>query len=523
MSDEGVYIYRAGGGRAQLVENISWQSPGFEQEVAEAIVRKGGGSVLIFNDMVEQHYRKERVPKINSLDKKNVLKRRVSAAFPAYPIRSAIKLKEKAVVADGAGNAGDVYLLAAVPLSESVRKTLSAVQKSYASVSGFCLLPVESASMVHAVSRKLKKNSGRSSVWTIFVGQHRGGSLRQIVTKNGELALTRMTPIIDSDMDQDVWSSDVASELKGTMSYLSRFGFDPSEGLDVIVIANNAAADRLVSKIDFECNLNILTATEAAGILGLKSARQEDQRYADTLHVGWLGKKSSLVMPLDAPQLAQIIRPAQMAAAASIILFAACGYLGYETYVNFTKWSSARQELETAQQQLASVTQEHAAEVAKKNAAGVDFLLMESSVQVFNTLEKRAMKPLPVFDMIGRSLGPDLHLQSLEVKPVAGQDVPENNVESPYVPADKIPQKEYEVVIRLVFPAKLAPEIGVQKVADLEKRLKANLPQHQVSVIKQVADLSYTGNFVGESTNQEKKEEEQKDYEAQIMIRGSLI
>ncbi|PZQ43386.1 MAG: hypothetical protein DI551_12250, partial [Micavibrio aeruginosavorus] len=383
LSDEGVSIYNAGSGNVNILDTIPWDTQDFEEAVSDLISRKARGrSILVLNDMVEQHYRKERVPKASPFDRANIVRRRVSAAFPSYPIRSAIKLKERAPAREGQGGSGDVYLLAAVPLSENIRKALSAVQKSYASIAGFCLLPVESAGMVQAISKKLAKSSDKGSVWSVFVGQHQSGGLRQIVTKNGELALTRMTPIIDSDIDHDAWATDVAGELKGTMSYLSRFGFDPSDGIDVTIIANNSVADRVVAKIDFDCSLNVLTAGEAANILGLKIGRQEDQRYADPLHIAWAGRKSSLTLPLQAAQLEEISGPAKMATAASIILLAACGYFGYETFSQATGWMQNIEKTTLAEQSLALVRNDHAAEIEKKKSAGIDFLLIENSTKI---------------------------------------------------------------------------------------------------------------------------------------------
>lgn len=526
LSDEGLNIYDVGSNRSSLVESVPWVTQDFEDAVAEVITKKCRGKpVLILNDMVEQHYRKERVPKVSSFDRANVIKRRVSAAFPSYPIRSAIKLKEKAPQRGEAS--GDIYLFAAVPLSDNVRRTLAAVQKSYSAIAGFCLLPVESSSMVYTLAKKLAKVTERPATWTVFVGQHQNGNLRQIVTKNGELALTRMTPIVDSDIDHETWSSEVVGELKGTMSYLSRFGFDAGDGLDVIVIANNSVADRVAAKVDFDCNLNVLTATEAANLLGVKVGRQEDQRYADQLHTAWSGRKASFTMPLQAPQIDKISGPAKLATAASIILLAGCGYFAYQSFIHATTWAKNAENLSLAEQTLARVKQEHADEVAKKASIGIDFILIENSTKVFNTLDAKSMKPLPVFDMVGKALGPDIHIRSLEVRPVVSdtsllQD-PSVQPADPAAAPEAPKPKEYEMVIRIIFPAELAPEIGVKKIAELEQRLKNNLPNHRVNVIKQVADLSYTGNFVGEATSAKPKNGEKQDYEAQIMIRGTMI
>jgi hypothetical protein len=530
LSDEGLNIFDVSG-RVHLLDSIPWETQDFEEAASDIIKKKcRGKSILIVNDMVEQHYRKERVPKVSPFDRSNILKRRVSAAFPSYPIRAAIKLKEKAPAREGQPN-GEIYLFAAVPLSENIRKTLDAVQKSYASIAGFSLLPVESSSMIHALSKKLAKRGDSAAMWTVFVGQHQSGGLRQIVTKNGELALTRMTPIIDTDIDQDVWTSEVASELKGTMSYLSRFGFDPADGLDVVIIANNSVADRMVAKVDFECNLSVLTSVEAANLLGIKIGRQEEQRYADPIHIAWAGRKSALTMPLQAAQLDKISGPARVATAASLLLLLGCAWFGYQAFVSAGEWTSNSSRISDITVRVDSLRTQHTAEVEKKKAAGVDFMLIESSTKVFDRLEKQSMKPLSVFETIGHSLGADLHITSMEVKPVGG--AASVSLEGQMAPGSSIvdtsgqpaAQAEYEVVISIILPAALDPKKGVELISGLESRLRANLPQHSVSILKQVADLSYTGNFVGEATSkiQEQQGKEKQDYEAQIVIRGVLI
>lgn len=526
LSDEGLNIFDVSG-QIRLVDSVPWETQDFEDAVTEIIKKKcRGKSVLILNDMVEQHYRKERVPKVSPFDKGNILKRRVSAAFPSYPIRASIKLKEKAPVREGQSG-GEIYLFAAVPLSDNIRKTLGAVQKSYASVAGFSLLPVESAAMVHALSKKLAKRGENVATWTVFVGQHQSGGLRQIVTKNGELALTRMTPIIDSDIDQDAWTSDVANELKGTMSYLSRFGFDPADGLDVIIIANNSVADRMVAKVDFECNLSVLTSAEAANLLGIKIGRQEEQRYADPIHVAWTGRKGALAMPLQAAQLDRISGPARVATAASLLLLAGCAWFGYQAFVSAGEWTANASKISDATVRVNSLRADHMAELEKKKAAGVDFMLIESSTKVFEGLEKKSMKPLGVFEMIGRSLGADLRVTSMNVRPVGEAVAGQGGAHSfaANVPGQPAAQAEYEVVISIILPAVLDPKKGVELISGLESRLRENLPQHSVSILKQVADLSYTGNFVGEATSklEEQQGKEKQDYEAQIVIRGVLI
>lgn len=539
ISDDGANIYDVTGSRTSLLETVPWETEGFEEAVVQIITRRcRGKSLLVLNDMVEQHYRKERIPKVNSFDKANLIKRRLAAAFPSYPIRAGLKLKEKGVATsqNDKGPEGDVYLFAAVPVSEHISKTLNVVRGAHTPVVGFSLLPVESSSMVHAISKKLSKSSGSNSLWTVFVGQHRSGGLRQIVTKNGELALTRITPILDTDSDPEAWASDVASELKGTMSYLSRFGYDPSDGLDVVIVANHSAKDAITSRIDFECNLTIMTAGEAANLLDIKVGRQEEQRYADVIHVAWSGKKSALTLPLQASALEKITAPAKRANVVSLLLLGVCGWLAYTTYSETSLWNKWSSELVSAKRTLEDTKVEHAAEVERKKAAGVDFILIENSTKIYENLEAKSMKPLSVLDIIGRSLDPDLHISSLVIKSTAdnlaaidappAEEVTEADagiVSEAFQPLNKIPPREFEIVIKIIFPGEIGPEMGISETNAYEARLKKNLPNHEVKIIKQVADLSYTGNFVGEATEQKDPNKEVEDFEAQIMIKGGLL
>jgi hypothetical protein len=530
LGDEGVTLYDVGSSRTVDADAVAWSDVNFEDRLIGAMKKHARGrSVVILNDMVEQHYRKERVPRASALDRANIIKRRVAAAFPSYPMRSALKFKEKPPAREADSMPGDIYLLAAVPLSDQISRTLAAVQKSRVRIEGFCLLPVESSSMVHALSKKNTKFSEKPATWAIFMGQHRNGGLRQVVTKNGELALTRMTPIIDNDAEPDAWTSEIVSELRATMSYLARFGFTPSEGLDVTIIANNSVADTLTQKIDIECDLNILTAGEAANLIGVKLGRQDDQRYADPLHAAWTGKKSALALPLQAAQLDNIAGPVKKAMAAMVVFMALAGYMGYTAYNNFSKWNENKVSIRNIETRLNALRVEHEAEVQKKATMGVDFLLVEDSTKAYAGFELSAMKPLGTLDQIAKALGPDLKIKSFEIKGATEQKTSQPQPEPVLNPdgstAEPPPSpRTYDIVISIVFPAALPPEQGVEQVTQLEQRLKLNLPSHAVNIIKQVADLSYTGNFVGEAGAQAQKEDQPKeDYEAQISIRGALL
>ena len=104
VSDEALYIYSASASGVDLIAAVDWDNADFERVVVETITKKCGRKpVLILNDMVEQHYRKEKVVKVGAGlgDKSGMIKRKLNVAFPSYPVRAAFPLKEKIKKSEG--------------------------------------------------------------------------------------------------------------------------------------------------------------------------------------------------------------------------------------------------------------------------------------------------------------------------------------------------------------------------------------------------------------------------------------
>ncbi|MCD8520196.1 MAG: hypothetical protein LRY36_01410 [Alphaproteobacteria bacterium] len=415
IADEGLYIYSTTARATRLVEVVPWDQLSFAEKVSEILVKDcGSKSIMILNDMVEQHYRKERVPKVGIMDKANVVKRKLRVAFPNYPVRAALELKEK-LKGSAASKPGSVYIFASVPGTEGYTKTLAAASKSLCSIAGFGLLPVESSDLVKNVSASLTQRGKKKAVWALMMGQHKNGGLRQIVTKNGELALTRMTPMTDSDTDPQEWAKEVYQEFKATMSYLTRFGFSADDGLDVIVVSNPQGGEALGDMIDVTCNFHALGAQQVAKHAGLVIGPQEDQRYADPLHVAWAGKKSRLILPMRAAEIEEVSKPRQMAMVATFILFAVAAGQGYQLIGAFQSMQEVATELEDVKSQQSRLTQEYETEVARKEALGFDVKLVQAAVELHGNLKDGDLRYLNLVDALGRGLGRDLRMDNLKV------------------------------------------------------------------------------------------------------------
>lgn len=516
IADEALSIFSTGFRGVRLVETIPWDSEDFEQSVAATLSKDCGGKpVLILNDMVEQHYRKERVPNVGVLDKANVLQRKLNVTFPSYPVKAALPLKEKIPKTEKTA-AASIYIFAAVPGTDAFNKTMAAVSRSLVPVVGFGMLPVESSDLVKALGAKLAKKNRTKSKWVVFMGQHRNGSLRQIVTKNGELALTRMTPVTDQTTNPDAWLTEIGQEFKATMSYLTRFGYAPDDGLDLIVITDSETGARLEENIEADCHFTSMTISDAAQMLGVALGHQEQQTYADALHVAWAGRKSKMLLPMKAKAIDSVSRPRQAALAASLLLFLGAAFQGYQVMDKYQAIALQKSDLEDARQSRAQLNVQYQKEVKRKEDLGFDIRLVQSSLAVYDELERKNIKPLEVLYGVGRALGRDLRLDQITVQK------PQANLAPKLLAGGAATTPLYEAAMQMTFPSTTNIDKGNDEVRGLRDRLQTYLPDNTIQVTKFLKDYEYTENVVVETGEADKKNVSQ-DFVAEIFVRGPAL
>jgi hypothetical protein len=525
ICDEALFIYSASNTGVELVGSIEWENADFEKVVVDTITKKCGRKpVLILNDMVEQHYRKEKVVKVGAGlgDKASMVKRKLNVAFPNYPVRAAFPLKEKIKKSEGQ-LAADIYIFAAVPNSTQFNQTMSVTSKSLASVAGFCLLPVESSDMLKALSEKLSKSKkGGSAKWCVFIGQHRNGGLRQIVTKNGEIALTRMTPVADVNESAQKWAAEVHQEYKSTMSYLARFGFVPEDSLDVIVISNSDAGDMLNTMVgESDVRLHTMTPAEAAQLLNIRLGRQDNAHFADTLHVAWGAKKGSFILPMRATKVDEVSKPRQVAMLASVLLGLSGAYLAYEALANYEAYATVIDDLEQAKKRKAQLDIQYQKELAKKEKLGFNVKLVQASIRVRDKIESENIQTLDFFAGIGRALGKDLRIDSLDLQ--ALERPKSKSAVRSYGAVNKEDKEQplYETRVQMTYPSTTDIDKGNQEVQSLGRRLSRILDGYDVEVTKLLKDYEYTEGLVVEAGDLDKTDLNQ-DFLAEITIRGPM-
>ncbi len=518
IGDEALYVYNVTYRAVRLLDTIPWQTENFEDTVSSLIRKEcAGRSVLVLNDMTDQHFKGgQRLPRVGPMDRANVLQRKLQVAFPNYPIRGALPIKPakgEEAKADKT-NAAGLYLFAAVPSSEPVAKTMDAVRKSLATVSGFYLLPVEASDMVAKLAVSLAGRGKKPPRWVMFIGQHHSGALRQVITRDGQLAMTRMTPVTDTDADPEQWAQEVYQEFKATISYLSRFGFSADEGTDVIVVCSPAAGAALEKLVDIPCQYTTFTAPEAARELGITIGIQDEPRLADPLHAAWIGRKSRFILPMSAADLTKIHRPRKIAAAAMLLLGAVCGFLLWQVMGHIGQMSETKANLETQRQTLVTATSAYESEVARLSALGFDVKLVQGALGTYDGFDAVRMKSLPLVKMIDQGLGDELRLDALAIDIVT----PPRAAEGEPV-AQATVAAELKAALKLSFPHSIEPEIGVREVNNLKQRLSTLLPGYTVNIDKNVAGLEYSDTFSG-TTGASAEEMSEQDYAAEISIQG---
>jgi hypothetical protein len=496
MMDEGVCVHRVAGGSATYLDSVSWRTPDFEVRLTAILNEAKVTSVLILNDAVEQHYRKERIAIPTSFDKANIIKRRLNVAFPSYPMRAAIELKEQPGVAASKKDDKEVdkskpYLFAASPSTETFSRLIRSISATDYNLFGYGLLPIESAGMLKVLAQKLaeKRKAPTKAEWTILVGQHRGGGLRQIVVRNSELALTRVTPVEEPKPGfSDVWAKDVSRELQATLSYLSRFGYSPDDGLNIIIIGSKEFADVLDGMISVPSNFESLSTFEAGKLLGIKLHFADGDHFSDGLHAAWSGKKLTLDLPLSAKEITDISGPRKVASVAMILLTCALGVGLYQSSEEAQGLYEDSRNFETSQTQLKEIERIYQDEIKKKAALGIDVNAITSSLDIDNRIRRQHIDVLGLLKVIGGELN-SLRIDSFEFKNEG--DVLWSSPSKTDLP----PTRKATLELSFSYAGNTNPQDGNKEMDDLVSRLNAKLSgmDYLASVSTPLQNLTFSG------------------------------
>ncbi len=496
MMDEGVCVHKVSGGSAVYLDSVPWRTSDFEVKLTSVLNEAKVTSVLILNDAVEQHYRKERIVIPTSFDKANIIKRRLNVAFPSYPMRAAVELKEQTGGGSGKKDNKEIdkskpYLFAAAPSTETFSRLIRSISQTDYNLFGYGLLPIESAGMLRILAQKLaqKRKAPAKAEWTILVGQHRGGGLRQIVVRNSELALTRVTPVEEPRQGHsDAWAKDVSRELQATLSYLSRFGYSPDDGLNIIIIGSKEYADVLDGMISVPYNFESLSPFEAAKLLGLKLHFADGDHFSDGLHAAWSGRKLTLELPLSSKEIADIAGPRKIASVAMVLLTCALGGALYQASLEAQGLYQDSRNLEISNAQLAEIERLYQEEIKRKSALGIDVNAITSSLDIDHRIQRQHIDILGLLKTVSEELN-NLRIDSFEFKNEG--DVLWSSPSKTDIP----PVRNATLELSFSYAGNVNPQDGNKEMDDLVSRLNVKLKDmgYLAKVSVPLQNLTFSG------------------------------
>lgn len=505
MGDEALRVYDTAAGSVKIVDAIPWQAEDFEDALADLIAHRcGGKSVLIINDMVEQHYRKERVPSAMLFDRAAIVERKLKSVFQNNPIRAALALKRhqaRGMRRLGGALPGRMYLFTGVPMTEALRKTVAGIEKSLARLDGFVLLPIESAGMVDRLARKVNGDAGSPESrtrWSVFIGQHQGGGLRQIVVRDGELALTRMTPIIDTDLNPDDWGREIVQEFKSTMSYLARFGYEAQDGLDIFVVCGAAPTSYLEKHFRTEGTLHLLSSLDVSEHLGLEIGGQEDVRYADPLHAAWIGRKRAFSLPLMPGFIRRISLPREAVFSLVLLMGGVISWLTFNIFFNMQHASGIRNDLVYAQQQQAMARTNLEQAKRREDETGYNFLKVENTLNLYEQIESGAVDVPNLVRRLGIALRPGITYSAMEMSQSRVFEL-----EQPGQDESEKPPVYYDVRLEAALDKTLTADEAFRLVNRLQDNLRKLFPKAEVVVTRHIADVNYSARVSGQAERQQ--------------------
>ena len=510
VGGEGVVLYGPTGNGIEREMSISWEVPNFDEQLVTGLgARNQSKSVLVIFDGADQTYRKEdNIPKLSPIDRPRFVKRKLELAFPSYPIRASLEIKPQAKKKGFALTApkqegGRSYLFVALPENEQLDRIGNAMYEAGVPVAGFGLLPLESTGLVAELADKLFAGRGKKSRWAMIIGQHETGGLRQVVIKDGNLALTRLTPTSEAGGSGTGWVEEVTREFKATLTYISRFGYTEADGLDVVIVCGDIEKQFFDAKAMPVTNFQCVNVGEALRAIGSKSFGVDNGNFSDALHAAWAAKKGGLKLSVRVPSIHRIQAPRLAARAGTIVL--GLGVLGAAGLLalSIKDYASTQGEIGDKENQKTMLAREYEQESKAFDGLEMKPDAVKAVMNVKHALENNTINLRRELHTLKNSLPSDVRIESLKLDHQAaaalklGSAGSTGSVFGFAPPPDPNDKGKVTINFKFSLPAGMPLEQKVTRTEDLQKTLSDAFKGYEVRIIHQFEDASRSGSSIG--------------------------
>jgi hypothetical protein len=475
------------------------------EELGEAFAEDKKGRVSVIVDTLDQSFKEEEVPKVNILDRRKILSRHITMAFPGQSMRGA------RLIGPGPKNTTLIYEFASVPMDGRIPGWIEFYESLPNEKGGVYAIAPENADIVGALTPKTEAEPAESAdapkvnQWRHFIGINVTGGLRQIISKNGRLSLTRLTQAPPPDTPPDEFADMIIRDFKATITYLRRLGYQVGDPLDLVVLTTAANRDAL-ERLEWTGarGVTFLTPYEAGAMLGLGSIGPEDQAYCDVLHAAWFANKRTpnlkLTRSVAMGDMRDDLRELAFAAAPYAAGVVAAAILGWSalTTVDYVTASSERDQLQAQVSTIRISLSEKQAAVA---GLPFDAANMRNVFDVETSMDRGKFDVLPIFTSVYESLQNDATVNNIKLAPSG----PVGNAAAGAKPLSE--SHAITLAMQLASVITTAEE-AVRAARRLEGRLAANLGKdYTVKMTKEPvaaqAAEALTGNLMNSESSQQ--------------------
>jgi hypothetical protein len=489
VGNEGVQLYTVSGKRVALYADFSESGANLSSDLRTAF-RAVGTPLILQMDIAEQQYRKEVIPNVGFMDRSKVIQRKLAMAFPQQQMRAYITLGNKS-----RDDTSLTALFAAVTPTLTVTQIMDAVLGSEINVQGALLLPIESTGLAAALAATTNPNGGAR--WTVLMTKHKTGGLRQIVIKDGELALTRLTPFVSDLSNRTAMAEEIIREFNATLTYLARFGYVSADGLDLIVVASDDVCDTLNGMSIPVSSFSALTPYAAAKAVGLNIVNAgEAGGYGEALHAGWVATQRKPVMPMSAPLLDKVRQARQLSRVAILAGIMGAAYMGFEVATLSGTAAVLNREIADAQSRRQTLQSEYDTKAKELNTLQFEPEKIGVIMSVYDEYKSQSLDIDPtvsaIVSMLDRSA---VRLKSVRISPKPF------DATIPAPPPDTVVKPQADIELRIGFADGINAAHAATATKDFFERLKARLPGRSISIIDIAGNLAVDKTVQGSSEN----------------------
>jgi hypothetical protein len=248
-------------------------------------------------------------------------------------------------------------------------------------------------------------------------------------------------------------------------------------------------------------------------MLGGQYTGDAAQTYADSLHALWVAKKARLTMPMKMKSLDRVSTPRQVASGITILSCMGIVALLWFLYQSYSGYAQANDQIAARETQKSALTREYEEESKIFEALPVKPEVVNNVLALKKTLEDNSIDVTPVLKALKVPLGSEFLIQTMKLTHTPAEGAPleasSKQGRRAYRPSAKKDQKENGTITLslsvYLTNGQIALEQKVTRAEALLARLQAALPDHEIEISRQFADMSRTGSFTGSATETQKE------------------